>query len=104
MVERKIGEIFRCEFGKMVMCVEAQHDQCVGCAYAGTWACSYDHMLGPCSPIVRDDNKSVIFIDVGEGHIEIDIAVLSRLADEYPNQTLENVTTCLKVKLSELAR
>ena len=69
-MERKIGEVFEFE-GKKIKCVEDVGLQmCEICLIKDfklkSCYCISD-VIGVCSPILREDSKSVIFIEIKEG-------------------------------------
>ena len=108
MVERKIGEIFKCKAGDTVVCERiSPRLKCKGCIYAdkSELVCRADELIGACHPLMRSDGNSVIFRKIGiNGTIADDIVVLERIAEEYPGKTIDNIIAQLKSRLSELAK
>lgn len=100
MIERKVGEIFKCQSGKTVMCVSATNDFCKGCVYAKDLRCGQDKTLGRCSASMRSDNKRVIFIKV-ESDIVQGLEVLEKLANKYPGKTIEYILEDFKNVVAE---
>lgn len=102
MVERKIGEVFTCMTGQLVMCVKSSEMSCRGCIYCNNGMCSYDKSTGGCSPRKRSDGNSVIFQAViTKPSLAKDISTLERIAKEYPGKTIENIIVQLKSRLNE---
>lgn len=64
MIERKIGEIFRCATGDTVVCVKDE-GMCKGCIHVKDRNCRQDKLIGVCSSHVRKDKTSVIFRKIG---------------------------------------
>lgn len=67
--EYKVGETF--QFGlKTLMCVEQEGIFCANCFLQpfSEDGCGFltDHVVGHCNKFFREDNKSVIFIEVEE--------------------------------------
>lgn len=89
MVERKIGEIFKCKAGDTVVCVKDE-GMCKGCIHVKDRNCRQDKLIGVCSSHVRKDKTSVVFRKIGtNGTIADDIVVLERIAEEYPGKTID---------------
>ena len=100
MVERKIGEVFRCATGDMVVCVKDE-GMCKGCIHAKDRNCRQDKLIGVCSSHVRKDKTSVIFRKIDTDRtIADDIVILERIAEEYPGKTINNIIAQLKSRLS----
>ena len=104
-MERKIGEIFECATGDMVVCERVSPRlKCKGCIYAdkSESVCRADELIGACHPLMRSDGRSVIFKRiVTDRTLAGDIATLKRIAEEYPCKTIENVIAQLGSRLSE---
>lgn len=104
MIERKIGEVFRCATGDMVVCVKShQEASCRGCIYAhcACAMCGHDDLSGICSARKRKDGNDVIFMKIRKTSLANDIELLERIAEEYPGKTIENIIAQLKSRLSE---
>ena len=102
MIERKIGEVFKCITGETVMCVKSPEMSCRGCIYCSNCICSYDKSTGPCSPNKRSDGNSVIFQVVNtRPSLAKDINTLERIAEDYPGKTIENIIEQLRSRLNE---
>ena len=110
-MERKIGEIFECATGDMVVCerVSPRLGWCKGCIYSvndgnnGSQRCADDKSLGSsCTAFTRSDGYNVVFKKiVTDRTLAGDIATLKRIAKEYPGKTIENVIAQLESRLSE---
>ena len=104
-MERKIGEIFECATGDMVICERVLlRLKCKGCIYAdkSESVCRADELIGACHPLMRSDGRSVIFKRiVTDRTLAGDIATLKRIVKEYPGKTIENVIAQLKSRLIE---
>ena len=62
-IERKIGEVFKCATGDMVVCERAiRETSCLGCMYADSdfRACT-DESIGKCTKYMRSDGIHVVF-------------------------------------------
>lgn len=109
-MERKIGEIFECATGDMVVCerVSPRLGWCRGCIYSvndgnnGSQCCNDDKSLGSCAAFTRSDGCNVVFKRiVTDRTLAGDIATLKRIVKEYPCKTIENVIAQLESRLSE---
>lgn len=100
--ERKIGEVFTCMTGQLVMCVKSSEMSCRGCIYCGNGICSHDKSIGNCSPRKRSDGNSIIFQVVNtRPSLAKDISTLERIAKDYPGKTIDNIIVQLKSRLNE---
>lgn len=66
MIERKIGEVFKCMTGETVMCVKDTSGMCKGCIHVKDKNCRQDKAIGLCSMSMRKDKTSVVFIKVNK--------------------------------------
>ena len=107
-MERKIGEIFECATGDMVVCerVSPRLGWCKGCIYSASSGseseCGDDKSLGSCAAFTRSDGYNVVFKRiVTDRTLAGDIATLKRIVKEYPGKTIENVIAQLEGRLRE---
>ena len=63
MKEHKVGEIFKHK-GDNIKIIECP--ECIDCIFLDGMACSIDGVksIEPCSRIIREDRKSIIFVKV----------------------------------------